>query len=386
MARRPGKEVLMFETFSHLALQQYWWLIMSIVASVLVFLLFVQGGQTLIGVIGKTEEGKTMVINSLGRKWEFTYTTLIVFAAGMFASFPKFYSTSFGGAYYAWMLFLVSFVVQAVSYEFRKKPGNLLGQKTYEAFLYFNGFVGLIVLGGAVATFFTGSKFFVNDYNLSAWKDPLHGIEILFNFDNVALGLAILFLARVMGAMYLFNNIDEEEIRLRARKQILINALPFLVFFLFFVGRILVKDGFAYDPVTKEVFMEPYKYLNNFLQMPITLVLFLAGVVLVLLGLYVALWKKSHKAIWFSGTGTVLTVLSLFLILGYNNTAFYPSTFDLQSSLTIENSSSSHYTLTAMSYISLFVPVVIAYIFFAWRAIDKKKIKAEDLKNEHHLY
>jgi len=377
----------MLSALSHFQLQQYWWLIMSVVGSGLVFLLFVQGGQTLIDVLGKTKEEKNMVINSIGRKWEFTFTTLVVFAAGMFASFPLFYSTSFGGAYYAWKIFLVCFVLQSVSFEFRRKKGNLLGERTYEWFLYINGFLGAFLLGAAVATFFTGSDFIRNEYNLSTWQTELYGLEILFNFTNIALGLAVLFLARTLGAMYIINNVDYSPIRERGRKQVGINAAIFLVFFLYFLVRILSKDGFAYDPITKEVFMEPFKYLNNYLEMPVALILLLVGVVLVLYGIGIAFFKKSTQGIWYSGPGTFLTVLSLFWVLGYNNTSFYPS-FHLQSSLTIENASSSHYTLTAMTYISLLVPVVIGYIFYAWRSIDKKKINPDDVKDDsgHHVY
>ncbi len=377
----------MLSALSHFQLQQYWWLIMSVVGSGLVFLLFVQGGQTLIDVLGKTKEEKNMVINSIGRKWEFTFTTLVVFAAGMFASFPLFYSTSFGGAYYAWKIFLVCFVLQSVSFEFRRKKGNLLGERTYEWFLYINGFLGAFLLGAAVATFFTGSDFIRNEYNLSTWQTELYGLEILFNFTNIALGLAVLFLARTLGAMYIINNVDYSPIRERGRKQVGINAAIFLVFFLYFLVRILSKDGFAYDPITKEVFMEPFKYLNNYLEMPVALTLLLVGVVLVLYGIGIAFFKKSTQGIWYSGPGTFLTVLSLFWVLGYNNTSFYPS-FHLQSSLTIENASSSHYTLTAMTYISLLVPVVIGYIFYAWRSIDKKKINPDDVKDDsgHHVY
>jgi cytochrome bd ubiquinol oxidase subunit II len=378
----------MFETLTHLQLQQYWWLIMSVVAAGLVFLLFVQGGQTLIGTLGKNEEERTMVINSLGRKWEFTFTTLVVFAAGMFASFPLFYATSFGGAYYAWKIFLVCFVLQAVAFEFRRKKGNLLGQKTYEFFLYINGFLGVFILGAAVATFFTGSDFYRSEYNLSYWQTTSYGLEILLNPVNIALGLAILFLARVMGAQYLMNNINVEVIRQRARKQVLLNALPFLVFFLFFLANVLGMDGYAYDPETLLVFLAPNKYLNNFLEMPVTLLIFLAGVVLVLYGIGITWFNQSIRGLWFSGPGTFLTVLALFFVLGYNNTSFYPSSHDLQSSLTIQNASSSHYTLTAMSYISLFVPVVLGYIFLAWRSIDRNKIDAEDMKEggDHHVY
>jgi cytochrome d ubiquinol oxidase subunit II len=377
----------MLSNLTHFQLQQYWWLIMSVVGSSLVFLLFVQGGQTLIDVLGKTKDEKNMVINSIGRKWEFTFTTLVMFAAGMFASFPLFYATSFGGAYYAWKLFLICFVLQSVSFEFRRKKGNLLGEKTYEWFLYINGFLGTFLLGAAVATFFTGSDFIISDYNLSYWQTELYGLEILLNFTNVSLGLAVLFLARTLGAMYIINNVDYAVIRERGRKQVGINALIFLVFFLYFVARILLKDGFAYNPETKEVFMEPFKYFNNYIQMPVASILFLVGVVLVLYGIGIAWFKKSIQGIWFSGPGTFLTVLSLFWVLGFNNTSFYPS-FDLQSSLTIENASSSHYTLTAMTYISMLVPVVATYIFFTWRAIDKKKIDMNDMKEGggHHVY
>ena len=377
----------MFSSLTHFDLQQYWWLIMSIVAGALVFLLFVQGGQTMINVLGKTNDEKNLVINSIGRKWEFTFTTLVVFAAGMFASFPLFYSTSFGGAYYVWKLFLISFVIQAVSFEFRRKKGNLLGEKTYEAFLYINGFLGTFLLGAAVATFFTGSDFIRSEYNLSTWQTELYGLEILFNFTNIALGAAILFLSRTLGALYIIDNVDHAPIRQRARKQVGINAIIFLVFFLYFLITILLQDGFAYHPETKEVFMEPFKYFNNYMEMPIALILLLVGVVSVLYGIGISWFKKSTKGIWVTGPGVFATVLSLFWVLGYNNTCFYPS-FDLQSSLTIENASSSHYTLTAMTYISLFVPVVFAYIFFTWRAIDKKKITAEDVdkNSKHHVY
>jgi cytochrome d ubiquinol oxidase subunit II len=360
---------------------------MSVVGSTLVFLLFVQGAQTLIDVLAKTKDEKNMVINSIGRKWEFTFTTLVMFAAGMFASFPLFYATSFGGAYYAWKIFLISFVIQAVSFEFRRKKGNLLGERTYEWFMYINGFIGTFVLGAAVATFFTGSDFIRNEYNLSFWQTELYGLEILLNFTNISLGLAVLFLARTLGALYIINNINFDTIRDRARKQVGINAVVFLVFFLYFFISILLKDGYAYDPITKVVYMEPLKYFNNYIQMPVASVLLLVGVLLVLWGIGIAWFKKSTQGIWFSGPGTFLTVLSLFWVLGFNNTSFYPS-FDLQSSLTIENASSSHYTLTAMTYISMLVPVVATYIFFTWRAIDKKKIDIEDVKEDsgHHVY
>jgi len=361
---------------------------MSVVAAALVFLLFVQGGQTFIDILGKNEDEKTMVINSVGRKWEFTFTTLILFAAGMFASFPLFYATSLGGAYYAWKIFLICFVLQAVSFEFRRKKGNLLGQRTYEYFLYFNGFFGPFLLGAVVATFFTGSEFLRNEYNLSTWQTQFYGIEILFNHVNLSLGFAIMFLARLLGALYLTNNINHEPILKRARKQVGINAVLFLVFFLYFMARILLKDGYAYDPETWVVFMEPYKYLNNFLQMPIVLVMFLVGVVLVLYGIAINWFIESRKGIWFTGPGVFLVVLALFMILGFNNTAFYPSSFDIQSSLTIRNASSSNFTLKTMFYISLFTPVVVAYIWYIWRTLDKHKIDPKDIEDgkEHHVY
>jgi cytochrome d ubiquinol oxidase subunit II len=387
----------MFENLSLLALQQYWWIIVSLLAAILVFLMFVQGGQTLIYTIGKTELQRKMIVNALGRKWEFTFTTLVTFGGAFFASFPLFYSTSFGGAYYVWMAILFSFVIQAIAYEFRTKPNNFLGQKTYEIFLFLNGALGTILIGTAVATFFTGAEFKVDKMNLvditsnklpviSTWEGPAHGLEAVLNFQNVALGLAVFFLARILGVLYFMNNIDEKEIFARSKKQLLINTLPFLVFFLFFVGRLMFIDGFAVNPQSKEVFMESNKYLNNLLQMPIALGMFLVGVVLVLFGILKSLFKDSTNGIWFAGLGTVITVFTLFIIAGFNNTAYYPSSADLQSSLTIENSSSSHFTLTAMSYVSLMVPFVLAYIFYAWKSINNKKIDANEMNEETHLY
>lgn len=387
----------MFENLSLLALQQYWWIIVSLLAAILVFLMFVQGGQTLIYTIGKTELQRKMIVNALGRKWEFTFTTLVTFGGAFFASFPLFYSTSFGGAYYVWMAILFSFVIQAIAYEFRTKPNNFLGQKTYEIFLFLNGALGTILIGTAVATFFTGAEFKVDKMNLvditsnklpviSTWEGPAHGLEAVLNFQNVALGLAVFFLARILGVLYFMNNIDEKEIFARSKKQLLINTVPFLVFFLFFVGRLMFIDGFAVNPQSKEVFMESNKYLNNLLQMPIALGMFLTGVVLVLFGILKSLFKDSTNGIWFAGLGTVITVFTLFIIAGFNNTAYYPSSADLQSSLTIENSSSSHFTLTAMSYVSLMVPFVLVYIFYAWKSINNKKIDAREMDEETHLY
>ncbi|MFZ4401844.1 MAG: cytochrome d ubiquinol oxidase subunit II [Bacteroidales bacterium] len=387
----------MFENLSLFALQQYWWIIISLLAGILVFLMFVQGGQTLIYTLGKTELQRKMIVNSLGRKWEFTFTTLVTFGGAFFASFPLFYATSFGGAYWVWMAILFCFIVQAIAYEYRSKPNNFLGQKTYEAFLFVNGALGTNLIGTAVATFFTGAIFKVDKMNLlnlsanklpviSTWEGPAYGLEAVLNFQNVALGLAVFFLARILAVLYFMNNIDEKEIFERSKKQLLINTIPFLIFFLFFVGRLMFIDGFAVNPTTKEIFMESNKYLHNLLQMPLVLILFLAGVLMVLFGIIKSIFKDSTNGIWFSGFGTIITVFTLFIIAGFNNTAYYPSLADLQSSLTIENSSSSHYTLTAMSYVSLMVPFVIAYIFYAWKSINNKRIDSKEMEEESHLY
>ncbi len=385
----------MFENLSHLALQQYWWVIISLLGSLLVFLFFVQGGQTVIYKLGRTEQERTMIVNSLGRKWEFTFTTLVTFGGAFFASFPLFYSTSFGGAYWVWMLILLAFVLQAVAYEFRTKPNNFLGQKTYEIFLFANGALGTILTGTAVATFFTGSPFAVSEMNFSEWKTPFHGLELAFDFTryavfiNLSLGLAVFFLSRILGIFYLLNTIDDEMIIKRSGRMLVQNAIPFLVFFLFFLVNILLREGFAYHPETGTVFMEPFKYLNNLLQMPLVMVFLLAGVVLVLFSLFKA-WRSFErfhdKAIWYAGPGTILVVFALFLMAGFNHTAFYPSIHDLQSSLTIENASSSKYTLTAMSYVSLMVPFVAAYIWYAWKSINDKKIDKAEIESEEHKY
>jgi cytochrome bd ubiquinol oxidase subunit II len=377
----------MFETLSYLALQQYWWIIISILGSFLVFLMFVQGGQTLIYTLGKDESERSLIVNSLGRKWEFTFTTLVTFGGAFFASFPKFYSTSFGGAYWVWMAILFCFVIQAVAYEYRSKPSNFFGHRTYEVFLFINGALGTILIGAAVCTFFTGSQFSINSYNASKWEVSSHGLEAALNLHNLSLGLAVFFLARVLGLLYFINNINNPTIRERARKQLWNNAVPFVAFFLIFTAFLLLRSGFAYDMVTKEVFMEKFKYLHNLIEMPLALIVFLAGVTLVLVGIYKAIYNYSIHGIWFTGAGTIFTVFILFIIAGFNKTAFYPSTFNIQHSLTIENSSSSAYTLTAMSYVSLFVPFVFAYIFYAWRIMNKKQISTEELVNEEtHVY
>jgi len=384
----------MFEVQSLEFLQTYWWIIVSILGAALVLLMFVQGGQTLIYTIGKTEEQRTLIVNSLGRKWEFTFTTLVTFGGAFFASFPLFYSTSFGGAYWVWMAILFCFILQAVSYEYRSKPNNIFGSKTFEVFLFINGALGTILIGTAVGTFFTGANFSVDKMRLtemasvtiSRWETPWHGLEAVLNFQNVALGLAVFFLARILALLYFMNNISSEEIFNRSKKQLLINTIPFLVFFLFFVGKLLLINGFAVKPGTGEIYMEPYKYLHNLLANPIILGLFLIGVVLVLYGILSSLLKLTTNGIWFAGSGTFLTVFALFLVAGLNNTAYYPSLVNLQSSLTIKNSSSSLYTLTVMSYVSLMVPFVIAYIIYAWRSINNNKIDSKELENESHAY
>lgn len=378
----------MFEALSHLTLQQYWWIIISFLGATLVFLMFVQGGQTLIYTIGKTNTQRSMLVNALGRKWEFTFTTLVTFGGAFFASFPLFYSTSFGGAYWVWMIILFAFVIQAVSYEYRSRPNNVFGARTYETFLLINGLIGTIFIGTAVATFFTGSEFSVNEMNQSRWEAPFHGLELALNPQNLSLGLAVFFLARVLALLYFMNAIHHDDILKRSKKHLLYNAIPFLVFFLTFVIWVLLSPGFAVNPASGEVYMEPYKYFYNLVEMPVVLILFLAGVVLALWGIALGYLKSSSSGIWLAGPGTVLTVLSLFLIAGLNNTSFYPSTYDLQSSLTIQNSSSSQFTLTVMSYVSLLVPFIAAYIWYAWRAINKDKITKEEITGggDTHFY
>lgn len=380
---------------SYIFLQQYWWFVVSLLGALLVFLLFVQGGNSLIFCLGKTEEHRKMMINSTGRKWEFTFTTLVTFGGAFFASFPLFYSTSFGGAYWLWMIILFSFVLQAVSYEFQSKAGNLLGKNTYRIFLVINGVVGPVLLGGAVATFFTGSEFYVNKANItntvmpviSQWANGWHGLDALTNPWNVVLGLAVFFLSRILGALYFINNIDDKDLVARSRRSLIGNSVLFLVFFLSFVIRTLLADGYAVNPETGEIFMEPYKYLTNFIEMPVVLVLFLIGVVLVLFGIGKSLLKPTFdKGIWFTGIGTVLAVLALLLVAGYNHTAYYPSTSDLQSSLTLANSCSSEFTLRVMFYVSFLVPFVLAYIFYAWRSIDIHKIDEKEMKDGGHSY
>ncbi|GHT33637.1 cytochrome D ubiquinol oxidase subunit II [Bacteroidia bacterium] len=376
-------------------LQQYWWFLVSLLGALLVFLMFVQGGQSLLFQLGKTELQQKMLINSTGRKWEFTFTTLVTFGGAFFASFPLFYSTSFGGAYWVWLAILLCFVIQAVSYEYQAKKGNVLGKKTYQVFLLINGVLAPILVGTAVGTFFNGAEFIVNKENLtdtlmpviSSWTTPWHGLEAVAVVWNVLLGLAVFFLSRVLGCLYYINNIDDDEIQTRARKTLLWESALFLVFFLTFLVHLLVQDGFAVNPDTKEIFMQPYKYFNNLIEMPVVLAVLLVGVVGVLFGIGKTIaCSKWKKGIWFTGTGAVLAVLALLLIAGWNNTAYYPSTVDLQSSLTIENSSSSLFTLKVMSIVSLLIPFVLAYIVYAWRALDLRKINGKEMEESEHTY
>lgn len=380
---------------TYLFLQNYWWFLVSLLGAILVFLLFVQGGNSLLFNLGRSEMERTMLVNSTGRKWEFTFTTLVTFGGAFFASFPLFYSTSFGGAYWLWMIILFSFVLQAVSYEFQSKLGNLLGKTTYQIFLVINGVVGPVLLGAAVATFFNGSSFVINKENLtdevmpviSLWANGWHGLDAFVDPWNLVLGLAVFFLARLLGNLYFINNIRSAELIPRCRRQLVSDAVPFLIFFLAFIIRTLLKDGFAVNPGTGEVYMEPYKYFLNLMEMPYLLVLFLLGVAGVLYGLIRSVFSKTFtKGIWFAGTGTILTVLALLLTVGYNHTVFYPSLSDLQSSLTLANSCSSKFTLEVMAYVSILVPFVLAYIFYAWRAIDRKPITPEEMRNDEHTY
>ena len=371
---------------SFLFLQHYWWVIISLLASLLVFLMFVQGGQSMIFSLPENDTQKTLLVNALGRKWEFTFTTLVTFGGAFFASFPLFYATSFGGAYWVWIAILFSFIIQAIAYEFRSKPANVFGKKTFDIFLYINGALGPFLIGTAVSTFFTGSYFILDFMNQVKWATPWHGLEALLNGRNIALGLAVLFLVKTNGLLYLINSIDDEDLYSRSIKRLIINAISFIVFFLFFLVTLLPAEGFAVSKETGSVVMEKYKYLHNLINMPLVLIMFVAGVIAVLYGIWISLRKASRKGIWFTGSGTVLTVFALFLIAGFNNTSFYPSLSDLNSSLTIRNSSSSLFTLKTMMFVSFIIPFVVAYIWYAWRAINRKQITSEEMKEEGHIY
>lgn len=377
---------------TYILLQQYWWFIVSLLGALLVFLLFVQGGNSLLMTIGHTEEKRRMLINSTGRKWEFTFTTLVTFGGAFFAYFPLFYSTSFGGAYWLWMIILFTFVLQAVSYEFQNRIGNILGARTFQTFLVINGIVGPLLLGGAVATFFDGSNFIIDKGNLtnglqpiiSKWANASNGLDALLDPWNLIFGLAVLYLSRILGSLYFINNIADNEIRDNSRKRLRLDFVIFLITFLAFIIRTLFKDGYALNSATGTIYMEPMKYLDNFIQMWWLTIILLIGVVLVLYGTCKTLFKSNYiSGIWPVGIGVVLTVLALLLCVGYNNTAYYPSNADIQSSLTLSNSCSSEFTLRTMAYVSIFIPFVLAYIIIAWRSIDKKKIDDNDIKDEH---
>ena len=374
-------------------LQHYWCFLVSLLGALLVFLLFVQGANSMVRSLGYTEEGRRLIINSTGRKWEFTFTTLVTFGGAFFASFPLFYSTSFGGAYWLWMIILFTFVLQAVSYEFQNKLGNFLGPKTFQMCLVINGLVGPLLLGGAVATFFEGSNFIIAKENLidaesftpiiSRWANASHGLDALLNPWVLVFGLAVMFLARVLGILYIMNNIDDEDIRSRASVRLIGAAIPFLLLFVTYLVHLLLKDGYAYDD-NGIISIEPYKYLTNFIDMWYLTILLLIGVVLVLYAIGKTIVSKTYiKGIWPAGIGVVLVVLPLLLMSAWNNTAYYPSTADLQSSLTIVNSCSSEFTLLTMFYVSLIIPFVLAYIVYAWHAIDKKKLDKQDITDEH---
>lgn len=376
-------------------LQHYWWFLLCLIAGIFAFLLFVQGGQSMLFSLAKDEKERMILVNALGRKWEYTFTTLVTFGGAFFASFPLFYSTSFGGAYWVWMAILFCFVIQAVSYEYQSKPGNLYGKKTYQSFLFINGLLGTFLVGAALATFFTGSDFTVGKGNMtdvlnpviSRWGSEWHGLEALAEPRCWLLGLAVFFLARTLACLFFINRLQDETLVNRSRKFLLYNSLPFLVFFLAFVIWTFLAEGFAVNPDTKEVFMEANKYFFNLIEMPIVGIVFLVGVLLVLFGIGKSLLDtKFSKGVWFTGIGTVLTVCTLLLITGYNNTAYYPSVADYQSSLTIENSSSSEFTLTVMSIVSLLIPFVLAYIFYAWNSLEKKRFDVKDLKDDGHVY
>lgn len=369
-------------------LQHYWWFLVSLLGALLVFLMFVQGANSMLFSLGRTEAERRLLVNSTGRKWEFTFTTLVTFGGAFFASFPLFYSTSFGGAYWVWMIILFSFVAQAVSYEFQNKLGNLLGARTFQTMLVVNGVVGPLLLGMAVATFFNGANFVVDKMNLTVFSQPVishwanasGGLDAVADPWNVVLGLAVFFLSRVLGLLYTKNNISDEVLSLRISRRLIIEAACFLVFFLLFLVRTLFKDGFAYNPSTSDIFIEPQKYLNNLIDMWYVALTLVVGVVLVLYGIVRTIYNKVYIfGIWFAGIGVVMVVLSLLLCAGWNNTAYYPSIANLQSSLTIANSCSSEFTLHTMAVVSLLIPFVLAYIVYAWRCIDKKKLDHDEI-------
>jgi len=376
----------MFDVITLESLQVYWWFLVSVIGALFVFMTFVQGGQTLLYSLGKSEDERNLIINSLGRKWELSFTTLVMFGGALFAAFPLFYAVSFGGAYYVWMGILFCFIIQAVSYEYRKKPDNLFGEKFYERLLFINGSLGVFLLGVALATLYSGGNFEVNEMNLSHWTKESYGLEALLNPFNVAFGLMLFFLARIQATLYFYNNLENANIEVRLLQSLQKSTLLFLPLFLFVLGTILLQDAYGYEESSKIVFIESMKFLDNLLSNPLLFVGLLLGIGLLLYGVFLALFKKNNKAIWFSGVGTILTVTILLLILGINHTVFYPSLAEMQSSLTIENSSGSRYTLMVMSIVSLWIPVVLGYIFMVWRSMDKRQMNIEEVNADPHHY
>ncbi len=374
----------MFGDLSLLGLQEYWWFLVSLLGALFVFMTFVQGGQSLLYKVTSSEIERDVIINALGRKWELTFTALVMFGGALFAAFPLLYAVSFGGAYYLWMAILFCFIIQAVSYEYRKKPDNFLGEKVYEKFLYINGTVGIFLIGVAVGSFFTGGHFIKNDMNLSHWTTPFYGLESIIHPFNFTLGLTLVFLSRVQAELYFINSVAENNIIIKARNELKKDALLFVAFFLLSVAMLLLMSGVSF--MGPHFFVEKFKFLHNLLVNPMLLILFLTGTVLVLFAIFITLFKNSEKGIWFSGTGTVLVILSVFCLLGYNNTPIYPSLSNISSSLTIQNSSGSHYTLTTMSYVSLMVPFVLGYIILAWRSMNKEKITIKEIESDSHTY
>ena len=374
-------------------LQNYWWCLIALLGGLLVALMFVQGANLHLGNRVLSDTQKRMILNSTGRKWELTFTTLVTFGGAFFASFPLFYSTSFGGAYWVWVLLLITFVFQAVAYEFQNKKGNLLGVKGFRIALMANGLLAPLLVGTAVGTFFTGSDFTVNKVAItdpsapviSTWGNGWHGLEALGQYHAILLGCTVMLLAAILGALYVLNNVEDEGIHAQMRRTVKLAIGPFLFFFLSWTVMLLTKKGFAVDP-EGVVFLEPFKYLHNLLAMPAVLVMLLVGVVLVLYSIWQGAFTESRKGIWFAMPGTVLVVMSVFFLAGFNNTAYYPSCTDLQSSLTIRNSSSSYFTLQVMSWVSLLIPFVVTYIAYAWHAMDKKKITAEEITEDEHKY
>ena len=378
---------------SDIFLQNYWWFLIALLGGLLVFLMFVQGANLHLGNRTLSDLQKRMILNSTGRKWELTFTTLVTFGGAFFASFPLFYSTSFGGAYWVWVLILLSFVFQAVSYEFQNKKENLIGSKAFRIFLMINGILAPLLIGTAVGTFFTGSDFTVNKVAItdpaapviSTWGNGWHGLEALVNYHALLLGCSLMFLTSILGALYILNNVDDNAIQAQMRRTVKMSLVPFLAFFLSWLLILLVRPGFAADE-DGIISMEKFKYLHNFLQMPAVLVMFLLGVLLVLWGIFKGAFQQSRSGIWPAGIGTVLVVMAVFFIAGYNGTAYYPSCTDLQSSLTIRNSSSSQFTLQVMFWVSLLIPFVVAYIAYAWHQMDRKKITPEEIADTKHKY